>query len=180
MAAGLGAGAAEQLRLFRPCPLRAPGLRRRARQRSALWAGASYSSAHSAGDSYSHAQAGSSPAEIMLEAMIYAARADVHIDEEEKQLIMRSASELCPGVDLQQTLQHLLSCPIAPEGLAARVSDPQQRRDLYLISSLIVNQDTFMERNYLSALTQALELSAELKASLDEQAALQRRQLLQS
>lgn len=61
----------------------------------------------------------------MLEAMIYAARADGHIDEEEKQLIMRSASELCPEVDLQQTLQHLLSCPIDPEGLAVL-----QRRQL--------------------------------------------------
>lgn len=124
------------------------------------------------------AQAADAQAEILLEAMVFAARADGHIDAQEEKLILQSAGQLAPGGDLQLKLSRYLNCPLDPNDLAAKVSDMEQKRDLYLLSALIAKPDTFMEQNYLAALAQALGLSAELKAELDNTAAAQRQALL--
>lgn len=113
-------------------------------------------------------------AEILLEAMVFAARADGHIDAEEEKLILQSAGQLAPGGSLQSKVSKVLK----PNDLAAKVSDPEQKRDLYLLSALIVKPDTFVEQNYLVALEHAQGLSSELKAELDDTAAMQRQALL--
>lgn len=119
-------------------------------------------------------QAALAPAEdtalLLLEAMVFAARADGHIDEEEKARIQSTAASLFPGQSVPQLLEALMNAPIDPSDLAARVRDPEEGRDLYRLSCAVVDVDNFMERSYLDGLAQALGISAEERGRLEKEA----------
>lgn len=119
-------------------------------------------------------QAALPPAEeaalVLLEAMVFAARADGHIDESEKGRIHEVAGALFPGRDMPALLETLMNTPIDPAALAARVRDPEEGRDLYRLSCAVVDVDNFMERSYLDGLAQALGLAPEEKTQLEKEA----------
>lgn len=119
-------------------------------------------------------QAALPPAEdaalLLLEAMVFAARADGHIDEDEKARIQSTAASLFPGQSVPQLLEALMNAPIDPADLAARVRDPEEGRDLYRLSCAVVDVDNFMERSYLDGLAQALGISAEERGRLEKEA----------
>ena len=126
-----------------------------------------------AAESAPQAQAALPPAEetalLLLEAMVFAARADGHIDEEEKARIQDTAASLFPGQSLSRLLDGLMDSPIDPAALAARVRDPEEGRDLYRLSCAVVNVDNFMERSYLDGLGQALGIDAQERAQLEKE-----------
>lgn len=121
----------------------------------------------------SHAQGALPPAEntalLLLEAMVFAARADGHIDEEEKSRIQDTAASLFPGQSMTGLLDGLMNRPIDPAALAARVRDPEEGRDLYRLSRAVVNVDNFMERSYLDGLARALNIGADEQARLEKE-----------
>ena len=120
-------------------------------------------------------QAALPPAEntalLLLEAIIFAARADGHIDEEEKAHIQNAVAGLFPGQDMSALLDHLLSKPIDPNALAARVTNAEEGRDLYRLSCTVITVDSFMERSYLDGLAQALRIPEADKEALEREAA---------
>lgn len=116
---------------------------------------------------------------LLLEAMIFAARADGHIDEEEQAHIQNATAALFPGQEMHALLEHMLTKPIDPSALAARVQNPEEGRDLYRLSCTAVHVDNFMERSYLDGLAQALGISAEQKAQLEREAEEARREAAQ-
>lgn len=107
---------------------------------------------------------------LLLEAMIFAARADGHIDEEEKAHIQNAVVALFPGQEMNTLLEHMLTKPIDPSALAARIHNPEEARDLYRLSCTAVHVDNFMERSYLDGLAQALGIAAPEKAQLEGEA----------
>lgn len=109
-------------------------------------------------------------ARLLLQAMVFAARADGHIDEKEKARIQSTAASLFPGQSVPDLLQALMDAPIDPADLAARVRNPEEGRDLYRLSCAVVDVDNFMERSYLNGLAQALGLSAEERDRLEKEA----------
>lgn len=119
-------------------------------------------------------QAALAPAEetalLLLEAMVFAARADGHIDDTEKARIQSTAASLFPGQSVPQLLEALMNAPIDPGDLAARVRDPEEGRDLYRLSCAVVDVDNFMERSYLDGLAQALGISADERGRLEKEA----------
>lgn len=108
-------------------------------------------------------------ARLLLEAMIFAARADGHIDENEKAQIREAASQLFPGQSVDTLVARSLEQPLDPGVLAARVRNREEALDLYRISAMITGGDHFMERSYLDALASALGIGAAEKAALDMQ-----------
>ena len=115
-------------------------------------------------------------ARLLLEAMIFAARADGHIDENEKARNREAASQLFPGQSVEDLVSRSLEQPLDPGALAARVRNREEALDLYRISAMITGGDHFMERSYLEALASALGIDAGEKATLDGQVAEFRQQ----
>ena len=108
---------------------------------------------------------------LLLEAMVFSARADGHIDEKEQANIRNAVESLFPGRDMGQVLDGFLNKPLDPAALAARISNPEEARDLYRLSGMIIDVDHFMERGYLEGLASALGISPEEKAALDREVA---------
>ena len=106
---------------------------------------------------------------LLLEAMIFAARADGHIDDKERANIHKAVESLFPMQDMAQVLDTLLHKPLDPASLASRVTSHDEARDLYRLSAMIIDVDHFMERSYLDGLAAALTITPEEKAALDKE-----------
>ncbi len=117
-----------------------------------------------------------STAIILLEAMVFAARADGHIDEEEKQNIHNATEALFPGQQISGLLDNLLQKPIDPVSLAAKVQNKEEAYDLYRLSCAAIDIDSFMERSYLDGLAKALNLNEAEKSNLEQEAMAARQQ----
>ncbi len=107
---------------------------------------------------------------LLLEAMIYAARADGHIDEEERNSIHNAIEALFPNQEMAEIVDAFIQKPIDPHSLASRVVNKEEGFDLYRLSCAAVNIDSFMERSYLDGLANALSLSKEEQRQLEEEA----------
>lgn len=120
-----------------------------------------------------HPVADATPSEsalLLLEAMVFAARADGHIDETEKANITKAVEALFPGQNVNEVFASLLDKELDPEALAKRVQSHEQACDLYRLSRMIIDPDQYMERTYLDGLAQALHLTPQERATLDQQA----------
>lgn len=114
---------------------------------------------------------------LLLRAMVFAARADGHIDNTERERIRRIVEQMFPGRDMSDAVQGLMDQPLDPSVLAAEVVAPEQGEDLYRLSCLIMDIDHFMERSYLDGLAEALPISPERKEMLEKEAGEARRKL---
>ena len=92
-------------------------------------------------------------ARLLLRAMVFAARADGHIDATEQDRISKVVAQMAPGHDTNALLGQLLNAPIDPAALAAEIRSAEQGEDLYRLSCMIVDIDHFMERSYLDAVS---------------------------
>lgn len=106
---------------------------------------------------------------LMLQAMIAAAKADGHIDERERNMIRSQAEELGLSPELRQFITQELNSPLDPAKIASSVSSPEQAAELYLMSLLIVDEQNFMEKNYLQELARQLRLAPEMVTRLEKQ-----------
>ncbi len=114
---------------------------------------------------------------ILLEAMVFAARADGHIDAEEQAYIENAVESLFPDKEMSAVLHDLLHKPIDPMSLAAKVRDPEEAKDLYRLSCAAINVDSFMERSYLDGLAKALNIDEAQKNMLENEAAAVRQSM---
>ena len=112
------------------------------------------------------APAGHSPdddtASLLLEAMVFAARAD-------------AVRHMFPNQDVASLLDPLMMRSIDPRVLAGRVRSPEQARDLYRLSCAIIETDQFMERSYLNGLAEALGIGAEERDRMEAEVAATKR-----
>ena len=124
------------------------------------------------------ADAGGDPtAMLLLRAMIFAARADGHIDAAEQDRISKLVPQMFPGQDSTQLINGLMNEPLNPSGLAAQVQSVEQGEDIYRLSCLIMDVDHFMERSYLDALAQSLQIGVDRRGALEQEASQARLQL---
>ncbi len=107
---------------------------------------------------------------LLLEAMIYAARADGHIDDEERNAIKTTVAALFPNQEMAEIVDAFVQKPIDPHALAARVVNKEEAYDLYRLSCAAINIDSFMERSYLDGLANALGITKEEQAQLEKEA----------
>lgn len=108
---------------------------------------------------------------ILLKAMIAAAKADGHIDEQEQANIQQQMEALGIAGDAAGAIQEEISKPLDPAEIAALADDMETAAEIYLTSLMVIDADNFMEKAYLQELAKQLNLAPELVAMLEAQAA---------
>ncbi len=105
----------------------------------------------------------------LMSAMIFAAKADGHIDAREQTAIFEQVDKLSLDADDKGVVFDLLRKPVDVDGLVKSVQGIEQASEVYLVSRLAIDVDHPAERAYLDALTHRLNLPGELVAHLDRQ-----------
>lgn len=105
----------------------------------------------------------------ILRALIAAAKADGHVDDQERQLIEAELGKLTTDTDLQRWFDAELNKPLDPVEVAAAATSPEMASEMYLASLLVVDEEHFMERAYLDELARQLKLDDALKIELESQ-----------
>ena len=106
----------------------------------------------------------------ILQAMIMAARADGHIDEQEQALITDQIDALGADEEMHRWVEQQLKAPLDAQALAREADSPQAAREMYLISVAVIDGQNPMERAWLDQLASALNLTPEMAAELERQA----------
>ena len=100
-------------------------------------------------------------AEVIIRAMVAAAKADGRVNDEELALI----NALNDGsVD---ALKIAINQPASPKQIASLATSAQEAREIYAASCRVANGLNHKERDYLDRLAMALELDPELAARLE-------------
>ncbi|MGC4025031.1 MAG: tellurite resistance TerB family protein [Mesorhizobium sp.] len=94
----------------------------------------------------------------LIRAMISAAKADGHIDDEERQKILGRIGLAGLDSDASAFLDKELASPLNLDDLVAQAKTEAQRVELYTASRLAINADTRAERGYLDLLAGRLNL----------------------
>jgi uncharacterized membrane protein YebE (DUF533 family) len=106
----------------------------------------------------------------LIKAMIAAANADGHIDQDEQQRIFQAIDEMDVSMEMKAQVLTLLRQPISLTEIAQGVVDMTQKSELYLVSCLAINADHPSEHRHLDELAQALKLPEGLADQIQQQA----------
>ena len=99
-------------------------------------------------------------AQLLLRAMISAAKADGHIDGNEMQRILEKLDEAGADAESKSFMVDEMRRPVDVNALAQEARTPELAAQVYGASLLAVEVDTEAERDYLRRLAQALGLDA--------------------
>ena len=105
----------------------------------------------------------------ILKALVAAAKADGHVDDQERKMIEAELAQLTDDPELQHWLEAELNKPLDPLDVATSATTPEMASEMYLASVLMVDEQQFMERAYLDELARQLKLDPQLKAELESQ-----------
>ncbi len=106
----------------------------------------------------------------VLKALIAAAKSDGHIDARERGLIEEKLGALAGEPELRSWIDAEVARPLDPADVAAAAGSIEVASEMYLVSVLAVDTESFMERAYLDELAIKLDLPGELKAQLETEA----------
>lgn len=106
---------------------------------------------------------------LILKAMVAAAKADGHVDQQEMQRIEAAVKEAGADTQLQTLLHSELNKPLDPAEVARLAQTPQQASEIYLASLIVVDEQNFMEKVYLQELAKQLQLPADVTYQLEQQ-----------
>lgn len=103
--------------------------------------------------------------ETLLKAMVAAAKADGHVSEAELDFIRSKLADGDLGDNVNNLLLNELIKPLSATDIAALAGDDKAAAiELYLVSSLLINEANVAEEEYLNELQQALGLPDEAVA----------------
>jgi uncharacterized membrane protein YebE (DUF533 family) len=101
-----------------------------------------------------------SSAELMLKAMINAAKADQQVDKQELDRIVGKLGDAGADSEARTFVMSELSKPLDLDGLIRAVPNPQVGVQVYAASLLAIEVDTPAERQYMQQLAQGLGLDS--------------------
>ncbi|MCY9805784.1 tellurite resistance TerB family protein [Vibrio scophthalmi] len=107
--------------------------------------------------------------QLIIKAMIAAAKADGHVDNDEMAQIDAAIEQSGGDQHLRELIQQELNKPLDPIQIARLASTPQQAAEVYLASLLVVDEQNFMEKAYLQELAKQLKLDPEVTQQLEMQ-----------
>lgn len=113
-------------------------------------------------------QASDQRGQVLLKAMIAAAKADGKLDDKERELITHKLSKLNLGDSANLFLEELNN-PVDIKAVTAGADSPAAAAEIYLISRAIVDLDNDQECNYMDQLAKELGLAPDLVAQLESQ-----------
>lgn len=105
----------------------------------------------------------------IMQAMIMAARADGHIDANERALLTQEIEKLGPDDELHAWIQQQFDAPLDAEALAQKADSPQASREIYIVSAVMIDEQNPMERAWLDQLASALKIEAGMARELEQQ-----------
>jgi len=105
--------------------------------------------------------------QLILKAMIAAAKADGHVDETEMAHIESAIAQAGADEQLKALIHQELNKPLDPAQIAQLATTPQQASEVYLASLIIIDEQNFMEKAYLQELAKQLNLAAEVIQQLE-------------
>jgi len=100
-------------------------------------------------------------ADLILEAMVLAAKADGRLDDQELDRIQGKMAEDGLDQDEMRRLVELAHGGGNLEGLLAKIKDPQTAAEVYAASALAITVDTEAERRHLATLAERTQLDPE-------------------
>lgn len=95
----------------------------------------------------------------LIRVMIAAARADGHIDDDERARILDRLKGAGLGADAEAFIAHELEAPLDLDGLVAAATSEEQKVELYTAARLTISPDTRAERGFLDLLAGRLGLA---------------------
>ena len=115
--------------------------------------------------------------ERLILALVFAAKSDGHIDEQEQAAIELQLREA--GIETQgrELVAKALEQPLDPARLAQGVKNEEEALELYFLSCAVIDIDHFMERSYLNALGDALKVPQDVREGIEEDLQQQKRTL---
>ncbi|PDT02969.1 protein YebE [Rhizobium chutanense] len=99
---------------------------------------------------------------VLISAMIAAAKADGHIDDAERALIMDKIKAADVSGEAAAFIERELASPTDIDALVAAATTEEQRVELYTASRLTIEPDSRAERGYLDLLAGRLGLADQL------------------
>ncbi|PXX90318.1 DUF533 domain-containing protein [Marinobacter vulgaris] len=105
----------------------------------------------------------------ILQAMIMAARADGHVDANERALLTQEIEKLGPDDEMHTWIQQQFDAPLDANALAKTADSPQASREIYIVSAVMIDEQNPMERAWLDQLANALRLEPALARELEQQ-----------
>ena len=116
-------------------------------------------------------------AKRLVQALVFAAKSDGHIDAEEKLAIDHSLEQLQVGEEAQKWVQEAIDQPLNPDLIAQSVKNEDEALEVYYLSCMVIDVDHFMERGYLDALAQSLKIPADVKQGIENDVNEKKREL---
>jgi uncharacterized membrane protein YebE (DUF533 family) len=106
-------------------------------------------------------------AELLLRAMINAAKADGQIDGAEMNAILAKLDESGAGQEAKDFVLNEMRRPLDMDALVAGARTPGLAAAVYAASTMAIKIDTQAEQTYLAQLASRLGIPAQVRASLD-------------
>ncbi len=107
-------------------------------------------------------------AQVMIRAMLMAAKADGEIDSGEQQRILGKLNEAGADQETQQFVQNELRQPVDIDSLAREVDSPHMATEVYTASLFAIDIDTQGEQAYMNQLASRLGLPSTLVQQLHD------------
>jgi uncharacterized membrane protein YebE (DUF533 family) len=120
-----------------------------------------------AGTGFEPEAASEATALVFIRAMIAAAAADGAIDAEERNAILGGLREAGFDPEANEWLEHELANPASVAALVEASESPEIAAQIYTAARIAINPDTSAEKDFLTKLSAALGLDAELTANID-------------
>ncbi|MGO4707426.1 tellurite resistance TerB family protein [Microvirga sp. 2MCAF38] len=107
---------------------------------------------------------------LYLRAMVAAAAADGHVDDQERARIVKGLGQA--GVDPRATrwLDQEFASPADVDELASNVNSPEKAAQVYAAARVAIEPDTLQEREFLRRLAESLGLDPGMKQKVDDAA----------
>ncbi|MCZ4058257.1 DUF533 domain-containing protein [Pantoea sp. LMR881] len=106
--------------------------------------------------------------ERLVTALVFAAKSDGHIDDQERAAIEQNIHQAGYGQDAERLIQQAMNRPLDPQWLAKDVKNEEEALELYFLSCAAIDVDHFMERSYLSALGDALKIPQDVRDDMQK------------
>ena len=120
-----------------------------------------------AGTGFEPQAASEATALVFIRAMIAAAAADGHIDDEERSAILGGLKEAGLDQEAHDWLAQEMAKPASIDALVEAAESPELAAQIYTAARIAINPDNAAEKDFLAGLAGSLGLDAELVANID-------------